>query len=105
MPFRLGYTVLPEPAALRIFFEVFSEYAVLLEADRCDTAVCHFLLDVQHALRTLYPIPATFTQIHADLLSNPKPPNGHLLATRAALGQAFLTAGLWPLSHYFQRQK
>src|SRR6267142_7041188 len=97
--------ILPEPAALRIFFEVWTEYALLLEADRCDTDVCHFLLDVQYALRTLYPVLSTYTQIHATLLAHPKPPNGShrngasssnlLLATRAALGQAFLAAGLW----------
>jgi hypothetical protein len=90
--------MIPTPAAHQIFAEVWSEYSALVESDHHDADASHFLLDVQLALRVLYPLPAFYDRIHNALLHQPAK---ILPATRLALGESFLKHGLWPVPNYF----
>jgi hypothetical protein len=90
--------MIPTPAAHQIFKEVWSEYSALIESDHHDSDASHFILDVQFALRTLYPQPAFYDRIHDALLNQP---HKILPSTRSALGDTFLARGVWPVPNYF----
>lgn len=90
--------MIPIPAAHQIFIEVWSEYSALIESDHHDADASHFILDVQLALRTLYPQLSFYDQIHDALLNQP---HKILPSTRSALGDAFLRHGVWPVPNYF----
>jgi len=92
--------MIPTPAAHQIFLEVWSEYSALIESEHHDSDASHFILDVELALRTLYPQVAFYAKIHSALLSQP---HKILPATRTALGEAFLRHSLWPVPNYFAR--
>lgn len=90
--------MIPQAAAIRIFVEVFSEYAAYLELDQPASDITHFILDVENQVRTIYPVAGDRSKLMDLLLENP---NSDLNATRSALGHAFLDAGLWPVRSYF----
>lgn len=90
--------MIPNPAALQIFSEVWAEYSALVESDNHDQDVLNFLLDVELALRTLYPQLPAYELVRGALLDAP----GRILpATRAALGSVFIQNSLWPVRNYF----
>lgn len=91
--------MIPTPAALQIFSEVWSEYSALVESDPHSQDALNFIMDVQLALKTLYPTGGDYAIVHDSLLDNPRK---ILPATRCALGDAFLLNSLWPVRNYFQ---
>lgn len=92
--------MIPNPAALQIFTEVWCEYSALIESSHPASGASDFIMDVQLALRTLYPQLSVYNRIHEQLLDSP---NSTLPATRSALGDAFLHLSLWPVKNYFAR--
>ena len=85
-------------AALRIFSEVWAEYSALVEADSHDPDVSHFILDVQAAIKAIYPGADAYAKVHDTLIDSP---SRTFPATRAALGSRFLQDKLWPVNTYF----
>lgn len=92
---------LPQPASLRIFLEVWTEYAAILECSSSSMSVeaHNFLMDVESQVRRLYRGNQAFTEVHQRLIDDPACHS--LRASRSAIGEAFLESGLWPVKHYF----
>jgi hypothetical protein len=89
-----------EAALLRVFEEVFGEYAALRESDAANITLegQHFILDVEAQLRRLYGVGQEYVYVRQLLLDND---HQVLQATRRALGAVFLEIGLWPVKSYF----
>jgi hypothetical protein len=87
-------------AFVRIFDEVFGEYAALMESDASNITLegQHFIIDVEAQLRRLYGNGQEFAYVRQLLLDDD---HQVLQATRRALGQQFLEIGLWPVKSYF----
>lgn len=90
--------MIPNPAALQIFTEVWAEYAALTEAEQRDPTVLNFIMDVEYAVRTLYPQMSSYRAAMAQLSKDSK---SVLPASRCALGSAFINNSLWPVRSYF----
>lgn len=90
--------MIPQPAAHSIFRDVWASYVAYAEDPNPEESVLHFCLDCEYALRTLYPQMSAFAVVHETLAGLPA---RDLPATRAALGDHALRAGLWPVRSYF----
>ena len=92
---------IPNHALLQVFADVWSQYSALLESTDLHNGSVDFCLDVELTLHRLFPSPIIFSSVRSRLLENPS----CLPASRAALGESFLLAGLWPSKNYFSHSK
>lgn len=90
--------MIPQAAAHSIFRDVWTSYLAYAEDPDPEESILHFCLDCEYALRTLFPQMSAFQEISLALATVPA---RDLPATRAALGDHALRAGLWPVKSYF----
>ena len=95
---RTSYSI-PRAAAWEIFNQCWAQYSAFLEAELHSPEIFAFMEDVQSQFRALYPDAQLGLRIHNKLVDRPS----GFPATRQALGEAFLSAGLWPVKSYFGR--
>lgn len=89
--------MIPQSAAHAIFRDVWTQYLAYSEDPSPEEQIMHFCLDCELALRVLYPQLSAYDATLAVLSTLGR----QLPATRAALGDHALRAGLWPVKAYF----